>query len=387
MAAVVWPAISFELDGAESESSVATQEKLFIEGMLVRIAEELQLSETQYQRAKTEYEKVGDWLDRPESPFRGLKPSIYPQGSMALQTTVKPKDHIEYDLDLVMQLDHWTPSIANYHDTLFRELQKYVARETKQDVKVESKARCVRLEYTKSFHLDVVPSRIDSGAHQTAIEVPDKEMTRWLPNNPLQYQRWFEDRCVVKKMVLSEARRQAPLPPNSAASDKAPLKSAVQLLKRRRDRWYADIGRDKEAPPSIVVTTFAAQYYEGVDNVFDTLHTAAVLLSKYGQSGRPTLMNPSVPDEDFMKDWSDVRLKLLRDFAAHLLAEVETLLRGGLNAQKLLKDMFGEPVDTAFVKLAEDTKRQADAGGLHVGPSGLLGTAGATVKPHTFFGK
>lgn len=366
---------------------MTTQEKLYIEGMLVRIAEELQLSDTQYQRAKSEYESVGDWLDRPQSPFHGRQPLIYPQGSMALQTTVRPKDHVEYDLDLVMRLDNWTGTIADYHATLKSELQKYAAQATTQDVKVSSKSRCVRLEYTKSFHLDVVPSREKAHPSTTAIEVPDKTITRWLFNNPLKYQQWFEEKCKVRRMVMAEARQQAPLPPNSSAREKAPLKSAVQLLKRRRDRWYASENQHDEAPPSIVVTTFAAEHYDGVDNVADTLDSISNQLANVCSSWRPKLFNPAVEGEDFLQDWSSAKLKLMHQFATRLTWELGELTKGGPNAQKLLEDMFGEPVKAAFLKLAEDSKRQADSGGLRVNSAGYLGVAGAAVKPHTFFGK
>jgi hypothetical protein len=366
---------------------VTAPEKLYIEGMLVRIAEELQLSDTQYQRAKSEYESVGDWLDRPQSPFHGRQPLIYPQGSMALQTTVRPKDHFEYDLDLVMRLDNWTGTIADYHATLKSELQKYAAQATTQDVKVSSKSRCVRLEYTKSFHLDVVPSREKAHPSTTAIEVPDKTITRWLFNNPLKYQQWFEEKCKVRRMVMAEARQQAPLPPNSSAREKAPLKSAVQLLKRRRDRWYASANQPDEAPPSIVVTTFAAEHYDGVDNVADTLDTISNQLVKACSSWQPKLFNPAVEGEDFLQGWSPAKLKLMHQFATQLTWELGELTKGGPNAQKLLEDMFGEPVKAAFLKLAEDSKRQADSGGLRVSSAGYLGVAGAAVKPHTFFGK
>jgi len=306
---------------------------------------------------------------------------------MALQTTVRPKDRVEYDLDLVMQLDKWTGTIADYHATLQRELQKYASQATTQDVKVAGKSRCVRLEYSKSFHLDVVPARFELDGSRTAINVPDRDLTRWLLNNPIKYQAWFEAKCRVNKVVMAEAREQAPLPPNSSAKEKAPLKSAVQLLKRRRDRWYAEQKREPEAPPSIVVTTFAASHYDGVDNVADSVATLVQKLAGFGEYSKPKLMNPAVDGEDFLAAWSSLRLEVLRRFATRFVWEMNELMKGGPNAQKLLEEMFGEPVRAAFQKLAEDTKRQAEGGGLRVGATGLLGTVGTTVKPHTFFGK
>src|SRR5690606_33982842 len=144
--------------------------------------------------------------------------------------------------------------------TLQSELHKYARSKGEQGPTVQTKPRCVRLQYTKSFHFDVVPATVDAKIGGTAIVVPDRELTRWRPNNPLLYQRWFEERCIVHRSVMAEARCQAPLPDNAGVRDKAPLKIAVQLVKRRRDRWYASRRRDNDAPPSIVVTTLAAEH-------------------------------------------------------------------------------------------------------------------------------
>lgn len=364
-----------------------SKEKLYSENLLGRIAEELQLSDTQYRRAKAEYARIGEWLSRPESPFHGLKPNIYPQGSMALQTTVRPKNRVEYDLDVVLQLDRWGRTIKDFHGALQDELQKFARNGNGQGPTLLSRPRCVRLEYTKSFHLDVVPARLNADAGETAIDVPDKELTRWLPNNPLQYRKWFEGRCAVRKLEMAEARRQAPLPDNVDARGKPPLKCAVQLLKRRRDRWYADKLRDKDAPASIVVTTFVGHHYDGVDNIFDTLTTAAIQLQAVGENSAPTLRNPAVPTEDLLAGWAKERLKLLREFGSQLAREMNDLALGGPHAVKLLEEMFGEPVKVAYTKLAAEMKRLGDSGGLRASSTGLLGATGALVQPHTFFGE
>jgi hypothetical protein len=186
---------------------------------------------------------------------------------------------------------------------------------------------------------------------------------------------------------MAEARQQAPLPPNADVRSKAPLKCAIQLLKRRRDRWYAALKRDKDAPPSIVLTTFAAEQYDGVDNVVDTLAAGAERLGEIGNRIKPSVHNPAVPGEDFLKDWPAERLKLMREFATALAREVGELLRGGPNALKLLEEMFGEQVQPAYKKFAEEVKRQASGGSLRVDAKGLLGATGAAVQPHTFFGQ
>src|ERR1044072_8753851 len=72
--------------------------------LLTEVARALQLTAEQYALAVKHYRAVGIWLAAPDSPLFRFRPSIYPQGSMALETTVRPRFRDEYDLDLVCQL-------------------------------------------------------------------------------------------------------------------------------------------------------------------------------------------------------------------------------------------------------------------------------------------
>jgi hypothetical protein len=64
----------------------------------------LQLTPTQFQKTEKRYRKVGEWLHDDDSPVAMFDPSIFPQGSLLLDTTVKPLSHTEFDLDLVCLL-------------------------------------------------------------------------------------------------------------------------------------------------------------------------------------------------------------------------------------------------------------------------------------------
>ena len=79
-----------------------------VDYVLDEIGRTLQITPTQYERAKRAYESVGDWLENPSSPLAAYRPEIYPQGSMALRTTVRPLHNEEFDLDLVCELEGWT---------------------------------------------------------------------------------------------------------------------------------------------------------------------------------------------------------------------------------------------------------------------------------------
>jgi len=62
--------------------------------ILRRIAESLDISPTDYERAVQSYESLGSWLEdgfEDEAyPGSSAKPEVYPQGSIRIGTVVKP---------------------------------------------------------------------------------------------------------------------------------------------------------------------------------------------------------------------------------------------------------------------------------------------------------
>jgi hypothetical protein len=59
-----------------------------IDLLLADIAIRVQLSKTDYDKAVARFGVMQDWIDRTGSPLRGLVSLIYPQGSMAIGSTV-----------------------------------------------------------------------------------------------------------------------------------------------------------------------------------------------------------------------------------------------------------------------------------------------------------
>src|SRR5207244_10124129 len=84
--------------------------KAQLASVLERICQALELSETQHRLAKERYEAVGRWLaEGTNALLHGLE--IYPQGSVALGTTVKPHVRNEYDVDLVSFVPGLSPNL------------------------------------------------------------------------------------------------------------------------------------------------------------------------------------------------------------------------------------------------------------------------------------
>lgn len=71
------------------------------ETLYERIADAINISEDMFDYAEAEYKKIAKWIEENSKDYNIV---IYPQGSFALGTAVKPYDREdEYDVDLVCE--------------------------------------------------------------------------------------------------------------------------------------------------------------------------------------------------------------------------------------------------------------------------------------------
>lgn len=82
---------------------LVTRKKQEIVELLDRLGQQIEITEARYEEAKARYETVGSWLAQSASPDL-YQSQIYPQGSGALGTTIKPLTTAEFDVDLVCLL-------------------------------------------------------------------------------------------------------------------------------------------------------------------------------------------------------------------------------------------------------------------------------------------
>jgi len=160
-----------------------------IEDLLNRIGESLQISDSKHKEISEHYEAVGSWLAEDED-LDHLNPTIYPQGSFAIGTTVKPIGQQEHDVDLVVQFDPWDQG----PDELFQAVLRRIESNGLYGEKTEPKNRCVRICYADNFHMDILPSRPDITGMlpDGSIDVPDRKLKDWKESNPKGYVEWFE---------------------------------------------------------------------------------------------------------------------------------------------------------------------------------------------------
>lgn len=168
-------------------------------GILETVCQELELSDTQYKTAESRYKAVGDWLFSSENAlFHGAE--IYPQGSFAIRTTVKPMGSEEHDLDLVCHVPKFSPTAQP------SELKRLIGDRLRDNATyssmLEEKSRCWRITYANEFHLDITPSTYNPACARGGELVPDKKVNRWKPSNPRGYRSWFEDRAKLQPRLL-----------------------------------------------------------------------------------------------------------------------------------------------------------------------------------------
>jgi|SRR5579884_2070734 len=122
-----------------------------LDDLLIRICHRLQLSRTQYESAKQHYEAICGWLNAESSALLAFHPDLYPQGSMALGTTVKPLRQEEYDVDLVCELK-LDPVGLTYPLKLLDIVEQRLKENQIYRPQVERMPRCIRVNYEHQFH-------------------------------------------------------------------------------------------------------------------------------------------------------------------------------------------------------------------------------------------
>lgn len=361
-----------------------------LDELLFDICDEIQLSPARHDQAVQRYETLGDVLEREESPFRLLGPKIYPQGSMALGTTVKPLVG-PHDLDFVLEL-----SMA--HDRvdpmrLIQELYTFLKNHGVYGPMTSLKNRCVRVEYANEFYMDVLPACRNGDATGTCIKVPDRALKSWTDSDPVGFIRWFEERARMR-FVARILDKAAPVPAQVPVAQKQTLKLVVQLIKRWRDRHYGDSG---PAPISIVLTTLAGHAYTGERSVSESLKLVLSRIVGFiddaHRTGTPLrVWHPTHPAEELSEKWNNDRpayeafVKGIRAFSTRW----SQLMERKENVNSELEALFGEPVTTVLKKRARAVQESRLAGSLGVSSAGIISRNGPSIapaRPHTFYGE
>ena len=117
--------------------------------LFAEIVATLQLTETQSARVGSAYRAIGDWLGQPESPLAVYQPRIYPQGSVAIGTTVRPLLRAEFDLDFVVEVAFFPGTPMELYELVLKRLNEHGT----YGKMIEPKRRCIRVHYEGDFYV------------------------------------------------------------------------------------------------------------------------------------------------------------------------------------------------------------------------------------------
>jgi hypothetical protein len=425
-----------------------TQQKVNINSILQHIAESLDISPTDYERAVRSYMAVGSCLENGFAkgfyPESSSAPNIYPQGSINLGTIVRPyrdgKEAGEYDVDLVCEIQtaraRVTPrTIKHQAGDCLKDNDTY------RDKLDDEGKRCWTLTYAESagigFHLDVLPCVAyppdDHPRYPGAISITNRyaEDYEWKAGNPQGYGEWFRDQNVTfekfaaeqKRNIFDQFRSRSDVLVKYAQIDdipdqlvRTPLQRAVQLMKRHRDMRFS--ANPKYKPISIIITTLAAHLYSGEEDVYSALFNIVEQLGMHSglvedrffainekmasrrlitrnARGEWEILNPVNGGENFADRWHEddhARAKAFFQWVKWLSSDISRLPIGeGLPAvDSYLRPLFGErATKEAAAKWGDALRVQRQSGRMSMNPgTGLLGTAGGiAVKDHNFHGE
>ena len=237
------------------------------------LTDEVNLNQSRIDILEQKIESIKTFLKENLECYRKLEK----QGSYAMQTIIKPvKENDEFDADLLVycrEIEGWSP--ADYIQELyglFKNSGNYIHL-------VKRKTRCVTLDYSGDFHLDLVPCvEKDDSTYICNFQKNEFEET-----DGTGYRQWLSD-----KTTYTDGE----------------LKRVTRLMKYLRDH------KKNFSVKSILLTTMLGN---SVDNILRSEFTdtpTALLkivtsLNTYLSNNpqMPVIENPVIPDEDFNRHW------------------------------------------------------------------------------------
>ena len=313
----------------------------------LRVAEELDISDTLFDRAVTSYTALGEYINNQ----CGFPVSVYTQGSFRLGTVIRPlSDEDVYDLDLVCEVIDAPTITAKDLKHLIGDI---LSNSKRYSSMLEEKKRCWRIEYSDEaqFHIDITPAVPDKKA-PNAILVTDKNdygTYSFTFSNPKGYSEWFEQRKATSEMIRRAAVFEAAgVEPVKTKDNKVklPLQRAIQVLKRHRDKMFES--QQDEKPISIIITTLAARAYNGESGVYDSVKRILETMSAFIEitGGEYNIPNPSNPQENFADNWNTDPKKAKAFFGWLDKAKKDIIVTSPtiIDDYTLLEDSFGETV-------------------------------------------
>lgn len=290
----------------------------------------------------------------------------YSQGSYATKTAVRPASDKEFDVDVILLLDIKKEDSTEFFNWVKERIKTKKAYEEK--IKVQD--RCIRINYTGEFHVDIVPARTTYG---DSILIPSKKEGDWVTTNPKGFKKWCDKQ-------------------HSGHDEK--FRSIVKILKYWRDN---NVG-DYSAPKSILLTTLVGKYMIAKPSYAETLVATLdniiseldVLIEEAKENEVLTVCNPSLDTENLARDWSKEKARTFRNKLSSLHTQSLEALEDSNKDSSLKKwqDIFGKSKFPSELPEGARMAASVSAGTVFVNSKGILNQdqQGTVIKEHRFFG-
>jgi len=334
------PVVAQRIMKSLTERSELRQWEVLIGGLLHRLELDADARADAERAYKTLGASIARKLNIPEHDI-----IVTPQGSMATQTTIRPRGNTNFDLDIFVELlgpgyDRLGP------EQMFSLFGKALEGNESVTGVPEPKRRCWRLPYTgQPYYFDVTPAVKGLTYAGQGMRVRDPD-TQWAPTNPREFADWFCDIAKYRfqfsgtfyRSVAMDSATVNPLPSEKVGIDDV-LRRAVQLMKLHRDNMYWEASQDDKdsMPISIIIVTLAAQAYDDLraqGAVFSSpLDAALTLVEKMPEfilyvNGEYKVLNPKLAGENFADKWNgdqNARVKQFGRWHTTLLDDLEKL--------------------------------------------------------------
>lgn len=230
-----------------------------------------------------------------ESDYGANIRSFSAQGSWAHKTIIKPQPDKGFDVDLVMFLDpqgSWDP--AEYVADLY---EVFRSHGTYQDM-VSRHTRCIMIDYTGDFSLDVVPIIVEQNfLSDPCYKVCNRNENKFESTAPEAYTDWLS-----KKNLITGNNH---------------LCKVIRIMKYLRDI------KGTFSVKSVLLTTLIGERIYDLESVFssqfsDVPTSLKVLIGRLDdwlqtRPDMPTISNPVLTNENFNRHWDQAKYENFRN--------------------------------------------------------------------------